>query len=237
MKTRNIILLIVSMFLLLSCNGLDEPTEYDEWRDAIEAAKDTVKVQLVDLYHDFFTNSVLRTHEDSLIHERRYEIVVPDSIELYGIMLYNIDTVLWSEQKNLQFDEYLILDTTRIAYLAMCQNLPFGMAFSATQKGSKIPNNLDSYTLRPLLQHKKLIEEMNDGVKVIGVNIENRFKHRSTYLYYAFRDGKWEREDSGWRYNGDDIIEELRLGWNDRIMGRKGVHTEIIPGFYFPTRE
>ena len=237
MKLKNTIYLIISIFFLLSCNGLGEQLEYDEWHDAIEMAKDTVKVQLVDLYHDFFSNSIPRTHEDSLIHEKRYEIVVPDSIELYGIMLYNIDTVLWAEQKSLLLDDYLILDTTRVSYLAMCQNLPFGMVFSATQKGSKIPNNLDSYTLRPLLKHEKLIEEMNDGVKVIGVNIENRFKHRPTYLFYAFRDGKWEREDSGLRYNGDDIFEELRLGWNDRIMGRKGVHIEFVPGFYFPTRE
>ncbi|MBR3286690.1 MAG: hypothetical protein IKI72_02595 [Bacteroidales bacterium] len=194
--------------------GVGQGFSQQGWQQVINNGKDSVIAQHLRVY----TRKNI-TKDGS--HPFSYDIDMTrvDLMDVYGFPIYTIDTALWASQPDLSLDQYLHLDETMAGFYITWQGRPINRVAERYQDGAWIPAPIGIGTglgyQAPLPEGAWALEAIEKEYQIIGVNVPY---HGGLICVCVFKDGKWVRIDSGMRHDPDDVVQDLRKGFNGYIL-------------------
>ena len=212
----------VMVALVFACNldntaqlaGSDSETKAqnpsDAWQQTIDQADETIKSMLISDYKE-------KLEEGSAGRFFKFPINVnaPENLDVFGIPAYIIDSALWATSPALPLDAYL-RPTQKTAVFYIFDQDKIVARMDVGYDGEKWG---DEYTLfggADDEQTQNVLRARNAGEKILAINPAPKRGH-GPHLIYAFFDNEWRRIDNGLK-RSDDPVEDLRLGWNSRIL-------------------
>ncbi len=184
-------------------------TSQEDWQKVLHAGKDSIIAQHI---RSYTRKNIIK--DGSYPYNYEIDVNRPDLIKAYGIPVYTIDSTLWATQPDLPFEEYLKLDMN---------NACFYLAW-----GGHIINRVAAAYQNEMWKSGQIFSGMSDSEgslaaqaienedRIISVNV--RPKSGGGFLVYVFKNGKWVRIDNGLRYDPDDVVKDLRKGFNRSIL-------------------
>ena len=209
--------LVMAMFF--ACNldntvqlaGTDSGTKAqnpsDAWQQTIDQADEVIKGILVNHYTKCILQGRTNFYSTPINVEARGEL------DVFGFPVYTIDSALWASSPALPLDSYLrIDDQTAVFYV-----------FSHEKTVAKIAAiyNGNTWEMTEIIggagtEHtQNALQARDAGERIISINPAP--KRGNAYLIYVYRDNEWVRIDDG-RKRSTDPVEDLRLGWNHKIL-------------------
>ncbi|MBP5612044.1 MAG: hypothetical protein J6X20_04870 [Bacteroidales bacterium] len=147
-----------------------------------------------------------------------------DLMEVYGLPVYSIDTALWASKQNLPLESYLKLNAKKGTFYITYEGKPMGIVYAVLRNERWI---IDSYSCLIAYPNEfgEIISALNANKQVISVNVSPQ---KSIFINYIFSDKKWQRADDARKYS-ENVVEDLRLGWNNQILNRRAQRSTPPP--------
>ncbi|MCR5715044.1 MAG: hypothetical protein K6F98_09035 [Bacteroidales bacterium] len=212
----------VMVALVFSCNldntaqlaGSDSGTKAqnpsDAWQQTIDQADEAIKNMLINIYTERLEEGRVHT-----LFRLPIDVNAPEKLDVFGIPAYIIDSALWVTSPALPLDAYL-RPTQKAAVFYIFDQDKIVARMDVDYDGEKWG---DGYTLfggADEEQTQNVLRARNAGEKILAINPAPK-RGNGPHLIYAFFDNEWRRIDSGLK-RSDDPVEDLRLGWNRRIL-------------------
>ncbi len=183
------------------------------WDKIVDSGKDSIKALMI---RQYIRNNIVREGA----HPFDFEIDVnrPDQVDVYDFPVYTIDTALWVSQSDLSLEQYLHLDETMACFYIISQGRPVYRLLAQYEDGIWSPKPMSSMGVSykdPHPEGASVIEAMENKYQIMGVNVPY---HGGLICVYVFKDGKWNRIDPGLRHDAEDVVQDLRKGFNGYIL-------------------
>ncbi len=212
----------VMVALVFSCNldntaqlaGSDSETKAqnpsDAWQQTIDQADEAIKSMLISDYKE-------QLEEGSAERFFKFPIDVnaPEKLDVFGIPAYTIDSALWASSPALTLDAYLRPSYKAAVFYIFDQD-KIVARMDVDYDGKKWGDGYALYGGADEEQTQNVLRARNAGEKILAINPTPK-RGNGPHLIYAFFDNEWRRIDSGLK-RSDDPVEDLRLGWNSRIL-------------------
>ena len=182
----------------------------DAWQQTIDQADETIKNMLINIYTERLEEGRVHT-----LFRLPIDVNAPEKLDVFGIPAYIIDSALWVTSPALPLDAYL-RPTQKAAVFYIFDQDKIVARMDVDYDGEKWGDGYALFGGADEEQTQNVLRARNAGEKILAINPAPK-RGNGPHLIYAFFDNEWRRIDSGLK-RSDDTVEDLRLGWNSRIL-------------------
>ena len=181
----------------------------DAWQQTIDQADEAIKGMLISIYKEHIEEGSAERFFKSPI-----DVNAPEKLDVFGIPAYTIDSALWASSPALTLDAYL-RPSYKVAVFYIFDQDKIVARMDVDYDGEKWGDGYALFGGADDEQTQNVLRARMAGEKILAVNATP--KRGGPHLIYAFFDNEWRRIDNGLR-RSDDPVEDLRRGWNRRIL-------------------